>query len=36
LSSEIDNDSFKFIGGAAMILLLFSRQLFSFTKRKMV
>jgi GTP-binding protein EngB required for normal cell division len=33
-SSEVGNDSLKFIGGCAMILLIFSRYLFSFTKRK--
>jgi integrase/recombinase XerD len=36
LSNEVGNDSLKFIGGCAMILLLFSRYLFSFTKRKFI
>jgi hypothetical protein len=35
-SNEVGNDSLKFIGGCAMILLLFSRYLFSFTKRKFI
>lgn len=33
-SAEVGNDSLKFIGGCAMILLLFSRYIFNFTKRK--
>ena len=36
LSNELDNDSFKFIGGVAMMLLLVSRYMFSFTRRKLV
>lgn len=36
LSGEVGNDSLKFIGGCAMILLIFSRYLFSFTKRKFI
>jgi len=36
LSNEVGNDSLKFIGGCAMILLIFSRYLFSFTKRKFI
>lgn len=35
-SAEVGNDSLKFIGGCAMILLIFSRYLFSFTKRKFI
>jgi hypothetical protein len=34
LTSELDNPSLRFIGGVAMILLLFSRTLFYKTKRK--
>ena len=33
LSGEVGNDSLRFIGGSAMILLLFSRYIFNFTKR---
>lgn len=36
LSGEVGNDSLKFIGGCAMILLLFSRYVFNFTKRKFI
>ena len=36
LSAEVGNDSLRFIGGSAMILLLFSRYIFNFTKRKLV
>ncbi len=36
MSHEVGNDSLKFIGGCAMILLIFSRYLFSFTKRKFI
>ena len=36
LSGEVGNDSLKFIGGCAMVLLIFSRYLFSFTKRKFI
>ncbi|WP_149241496.1 tyrosine-type recombinase/integrase [Dyadobacter sp. 32] len=35
-SAEVGNDSLKFIGGCAMILLLFSRYIFNFTKRKVI
>ena len=35
-SAEVGNDSLKFIGGCAMILLLFSRYIFNFTKRKVL
>lgn len=35
-SGELGNDSFKFIGGCAMVLLIMSRYLFSFTKRKLI
>ena len=34
LSKEVDNDSFRFIGGLALVLTLLSRQLLGFTKRK--
>lgn len=34
LSSEVNNSSYKFIGGIAMIILLFSRTIFSRTQRK--
>ncbi len=34
LSGEVGNDSLRFIGGCAMILLIFSRYVFNFTKRK--
>jgi hypothetical protein len=36
LSSEVGNDSLKFIGGCAMILLIISRYFFNFTKRKYI
>jgi len=36
LSGEIGNDSMRFIGGCAMILLIFSRYVFNFTKRKVI
>lgn len=35
-SAEVGNDSLKFIGGCAMILMLFSRYIFNFTKRKVI
>jgi DNA replication protein DnaC len=34
LSGEVGNDSLRFIGGCAMIALIFSRYVFNFTKRK--
>lgn len=36
LSREVDNSSLRFIGGAAMILLLISRYFFSYTKRRLL
>lgn len=36
LTSELDNPSLRFIGGVAMILLIFSRTFFSRTKRKYI
>lgn len=36
LSSEVGNDSLRFIGGCAMVLLIISRYFFSFTKRKFI
>jgi hypothetical protein len=36
LSREVDNDSFRFIGGAAMVFLLISRYFFKYTKRKLL
>ncbi len=36
LSKEVDNESFRFIGGVALVLTLFSRQLLGFTKRKLL
>lgn len=35
-AGEVGNDAFKLFGGCAMILLIFSRYLFSFGKRKLV
>lgn len=35
LSKEVDNSGYRFIGGAAMILLIISRQIFSNSKRKL-
>lgn len=35
-SGEVGNDSLRFIGGCAMILLIFSRYVFNFTKRKFI
>lgn len=34
LSSEVGNDSLRFIGGCAMVLLIISRYFFSFTKKR--
>jgi len=34
MSKEVDNDSFRFIGGVALVLTLLFRQLVGFTKRK--
>lgn len=34
MSKEVDNDSFRFIGGVALVLTLLFRQLMVFTKRK--
>ena len=34
LSAEVNNSSYKFIGGVAMIILLFSRSIFAKTQRK--
>ena len=34
LTHEVDNYAYRFIGGAAMILLIFSRTIFTKTKRK--
>lgn len=36
LSSEVGNDSLRFIGGCAMVLLIISRYFFSFTKKKFI
>jgi hypothetical protein len=36
VSREVDNDSFRFIGGASLIALIIFRYLFGFTKRKFV
>jgi hypothetical protein len=36
LSAETGQDSLKFIGGIAMILLIFSRYVFNFSKRKFI
>ncbi len=36
LSREVDNESYRFIGGAAMILLIVSRYFFSYSKRKLL
>jgi len=36
LSREVDNDSYRFLGGMAMILLVLSRYFFGYTKRKFV
>jgi len=36
LTSELDNPSLRFIGGVAMILLIFGRSFFTKTKRKFV
>ena len=34
MSKEVDNDSFRFIGGVALVMTLLFRQLVGFTKRK--
>jgi integrase/recombinase XerD len=36
LASEVDNSSYRFIGGIAMIILLFSSRIFSRTKKKFI
>lgn len=36
LSREVDNDSYRFIGGASLILLIIFRYLFKYTKRQFV
>lgn len=36
LSREVDNDSYRFLGGAAMVLLIVFRYFFSYTKRKFI
>ena len=36
MSKEVDNDSFRFIGGVALVLTLLFRQLVVFTKRKFI
>lgn len=36
LSREMDNEALRFIGGAALVLMLLSRQFFGFTKRKSI
>lgn len=36
LSHEVNNDSYRFIGGFAMILLILSRYFYTFTKRKFI
>lgn len=36
LSHEVDNESMRFIGGAAMVLLVLLRYFFKFTKRRLV
>jgi integrase/recombinase XerD len=36
LSREVGNDSYRFIGGAAMVILILSRYFFSHTKRKFI
>lgn len=36
LSAETGNDSLRFIGGVSMILLIFTRYIFNFTKRKLL
>ncbi|MFW5700442.1 MAG: tyrosine-type recombinase/integrase [Cyclobacteriaceae bacterium] len=36
LTREVDNDSFRFIGGAAMVLLIIFRYLYRYTKRQFV
>ena len=34
MSKEVDNESFRFIGGVALVLTLLFRQMVGFTKRK--
>ena len=34
MSREVDNESFRFIGGVALVLTLLARQMLGFTKRK--
>jgi integrase/recombinase XerD len=36
LSREVNNDSFRFIGGAALVMALLARQFLGFTKRKFI
>jgi hypothetical protein len=36
MSREVDNDGLRFIGGIALVLMLLSRQLLSFTKKKFI
>ena len=36
LSREMDNEALRFIGGAALVMMLLSRQFFGFTKRKSI
>ncbi len=36
LSGEVGNDSLRFIGGCAMVLLIMSRYFFGFTKRRVI
>lgn len=36
MSREVDNDALRFIGGIALVLMLLSRQLLSFTKKKFI
>ncbi len=36
MSKELDNEALRFIGGVALVLMLLSRQLLSFTKKKFI
>lgn len=36
MSREVDNESFRFIGGVALVLTLLSRQLLGFTKKRYI
>lgn len=36
MSREVDNDGLRFIGGIALVLMLISRQLLNFTKKKFI